>query len=155
MNMSSEKGTDFSRQLTEFLAFRDDEERIEFQAELLHLELMDQIQEMMDTRGWNKADLAKHLGTSKSYITQLFTADKLLNLKMIVKLRKLFDCRISCSFTYEDSSELARLAPQGEEYWKNTLSHSTSRRDWRHERQDYTVSEIKENVYKLEYSIGA
>ena len=141
--MSSEKSEEFSRELNEFLAFRDDEERIEFQAELLHLEFMDQVQEMMNVRGWKKADLAKHLGTSKSYVTQLFTGDKLLNLKMIVKLWKLFDCKLSFSFVSEKLDQ--------QKWVVNVPATRSPQREWPNKSENYSVSQNEDGNYELSY----
>jgi ribosome-binding protein aMBF1 (putative translation factor) len=43
----------------------------------------------MEKNNWSKADLAKKLNTSKSFITQLFYGDKLINLKTLAKIQQI------------------------------------------------------------------
>ena len=68
-----------------------EEEAIRWEAEKITLGFMHEVEKLMVERGWTKKDLADKLGTSKSYVTQLFRADKLINVKLLAKLSMIFD----------------------------------------------------------------
>ena len=76
------------QELESLLSFGNENDKLELEAELLHLKFVGVIEELMEQEGVSKADLAEELATSKSYITQLFTGDKLLNIKTLVKLQR-------------------------------------------------------------------
>jgi transcriptional regulator with XRE-family HTH domain len=76
------------QELESLLSFENENEKLELEAELLHLKFVGVIEELMEQEGITKAELAERLSTSKSYITQLFTGDKLFNIKTLVKLQR-------------------------------------------------------------------
>jgi len=45
-----------------------------------------EFQKAMDRKGWTRKRLAKEIGTSASYLTQLFRGDRLLNFKTVAKI---------------------------------------------------------------------
>lgn len=49
----------------------------------------------MKLKGISQKDLADSLGVSKSYVNQLFTLDKFLNMKTIAKLQNILDVKIN------------------------------------------------------------
>ncbi|MDP3913629.1 MAG: helix-turn-helix transcriptional regulator [Bacteroidota bacterium] len=78
-------------ELESLLSFNNKEEKMELEAELLHLKFIKVIEEAMKLEGISKAEIAAQLATSKSYITQLFSGDKLLNMKMLARLQQVLD----------------------------------------------------------------
>ena len=93
------KSDDLNRRMEKILEFDSLDEQIQFEAEMIHLDIVNEIQLLMEKRGINKSELASDLGVTKGYITQLFTGDKLLNLKTLAKLQRVFNVRFSCDFT--------------------------------------------------------
>lgn len=73
------------------IEFDSDEEKLQFEAEMLHLNTMSLIEKLMKNHNMNKKDLAKKLNISQSFITQLFTADKFINYKLLAKLQRIFN----------------------------------------------------------------
>ena len=75
-----------------------DKERLEARGELLALHFMTYINHKMDQKGITKKQLAELVGTSPSYITQLFRGDKTPNWKMIAKMEKALELsfKIEC-----------------------------------------------------------
>lgn len=59
---------------------------VKFDAEYISLVFLSEVEKVMDVRGMRKADLAKMLNTSKSYLTQLWRGDKVLSLEMIARI---------------------------------------------------------------------
>lgn len=88
--MSSENEK-IMNELESLLLFNNGEEKLELEAELLHLKFIKVIEEAMKQENILKKDMAERLSTSKSYITQLFSGDKLLNMKMLARFQQVLD----------------------------------------------------------------
>jgi transcriptional regulator with XRE-family HTH domain len=84
----SSKDQQIMQELESLLSFDNENEKLELEAELLHLKFVGVIEELMELENISKAELAEKLSTSKSYITQLFAGDKLVNIKTLVKLQR-------------------------------------------------------------------
>ena len=78
------------------------EEKIESRAHLLSLIFLSEAEKAMDRKGWTKKRLAHEIGTSASYLTQLFRGDRLLNFKTIAKIEGALDVRFEIT-AYESS----------------------------------------------------
>ena len=48
---------------------------------------LSEVEKKYKEKGWRRKDLAKKIGTSPSYMTQLFRGTKLINLEMIAKMQ--------------------------------------------------------------------
>lgn len=72
----------------DLFAFEDDKEEIKHKAHILMFRFLSEIEEITEERKLKKKDLAKIIGTSPSYVTQLFRGDKLINLETLAKLEK-------------------------------------------------------------------
>ncbi len=83
---SKNKKNDFLDQINGLFQYSK-EEHFENEAFVLHMKIMSEVEKKMDEIGWKKKDLAKAVGTSASYITQLFRGTRMLNLIMIAKLQ--------------------------------------------------------------------
>lgn len=64
-----------------------EEEQRQHEARMLMYRFLSIVEEEMDRKGWNKKDLAGQVGTSASYITQLFRGHKLVNLLTLAKIQ--------------------------------------------------------------------
>jgi len=62
------------------------EEQIEHRAQMLSYIFLSEAQKAMGRKEWTRKRLAKEIGTSASYLTQLFRGDRLLNFKTVAKL---------------------------------------------------------------------
>jgi len=62
------------------------EKEIETRAHILSLIFLSETEKAMDRKGWTKKRLAQEIGTSASYLTQLFRGDRVLNFKTIAKV---------------------------------------------------------------------
>jgi len=60
-------------------------------SKILMFKFLSIIEQEMESKGMNKKDLAKSLGTSPSYITQLFRGTKTVNLIKLAQMEQLFD----------------------------------------------------------------
>lgn len=75
---------------TNLLKIKNENEKFQLLSELLHLNIMNEVSTLMNNKRINKAQLARKLNVSKSYITQLFTCDKVINLKLIAQIQDTF-----------------------------------------------------------------
>lgn len=69
----------------------DNEVDLEFENRMISYRFLSEIERMSEAKGINKKELAKSIGTSPSFITQLFRGSKLINLPTLVKFQELFD----------------------------------------------------------------
>jgi len=82
------------------IKIKNKDEKIQLITEMIHLNIMNELTLLMEQKFINKTQLAEKLNVSKSYITQLFTADKILNLKLISQIQDVFNIT-SCMTLYE------------------------------------------------------
>ena len=105
--MASKKTT--QDRFNKILSFKNDKEKINFEAEIISLDIMYETECLMKKKGgFNKSKLANELGVTKGYLTRLFTADKIINLKTLAKLQRIFN--IKFKVTYEALSQRKVIA---------------------------------------------
>ena len=73
------------------LRFKNDEEKIEHYAQMISYRILSEVEKLCDEKGLKKKDLAEMTGTSKSYITQLFTGAKSINTYTMAKFENVLD----------------------------------------------------------------
>lgn len=79
------------REFTELLSFKSKEDELEHNAIMISFAFLSEVAKILDERGISRTELAQKLETSKSYITQLFRGNKIINAKMIAKLQYLLN----------------------------------------------------------------
>jgi hypothetical protein len=85
------------RRFEKLLAFENDKEKLEFEASKIHLDFIVDLSGIMEEKGISKSMLAEQLGTSKSYISQLFSGDKLINLILLARIQRIFQINFNVS----------------------------------------------------------
>src|SRR5690625_5307001 len=78
------------------------EEQVEHRAQMLSYIFLSEAQKVMDRKGWTRKQLADEIGTSASYLTQLFRGDRLLNFKTVAKIEYALDLKYGI---YEESNQ--------------------------------------------------
>ena len=112
--MDSKKTT--QERFNEIFAFKNAKDKLQFEAEMMHLDIMYEIQCLMEKHeNMTKSELANKLVVSKGYLTQLFTGDKLINLKTMAKLQRIFNIKF---FISHESIEKLRLQAMERNIWK-------------------------------------
>ena len=84
-NSSTESENDIRRGFAELFE-KSEAEKIDDRAYLLSLIFLGEAEKAMDKKNWTRKRLAEAIGTSASYLTQLFRGDRLLNFKTIAKI---------------------------------------------------------------------
>lgn len=73
------------------LSFKSEKEEIEHLAYMVMYRFLSEVQELAERKKMTRKELARQVGTSASYITQLFRGNKLLNLETVAKFEKIFN----------------------------------------------------------------
>lgn len=73
--------------LESLLKFDSKEEKYRHDAEILMFRFLSKVEQVMDAEQISKKELAERIGTSASYITQLFRGHKLVNLITLAKMQ--------------------------------------------------------------------
>lgn len=76
-------------------AHKSEEEALEHEARMIMARFLSEMEKVASEKKLKKADIAKAIGTSASFITQLYRGDKLINLTTLAKLQVAYD------FTFE------------------------------------------------------
>jgi len=73
------------------------EQKLESDAKLIMFRFLDIVERKREKLGWMHKDLAKKVGISASYITQLMRGDKLINMLTIAKMQKALNIKFDVS----------------------------------------------------------
>ncbi|MFZ1288542.1 MAG: helix-turn-helix transcriptional regulator [Melioribacteraceae bacterium] len=98
-------------ELENALKFENEDERIDVKASLIQLDILDDVKKLMEEKKLSRTELAKKLNKSKSFVSQLFSGDKALNLKMISQFQEIFGVKFIPSFK-EYSSILGKMTKE-------------------------------------------
>ncbi len=90
-NLEQTKKQEIEAKFNSFFSRLTIENSIEFVAETIHADFICLVEQIMKEQGLSYKELAEKLGTSKGYVSQLFSGKKLVNLEMIARLQKVLD----------------------------------------------------------------
>ncbi len=88
MNTESYPNQKIEQAFDDLFASRSAEEVIEDEAALLMFRFLSIIETKRKKLRWTRRQLAEKIGTSPSYLTQLFRGDKLINMLTLAKFEK-------------------------------------------------------------------
>lgn len=139
MNTKSSKMI-ISEEYQDLLSFKSKEEKIEHDAQMISYRILSEIEKVCEERKIKKKDLAEMVGTSKSYITQLFTGAKSINTQIMAKFEDALDITFEVRLklneeSYNDflgkqmSAEMVNKrfsTPQGAWYYCEHLKNNSS-----------------------------
>lgn len=139
--MNNPTTEDLLKILSDSLAFKNEDDKLQFEAEMISLDLVHLIQSAMEEKDISKSQLAKQVSSSKSYITQVFSAEKLLNLKFLAKVLRVLNAKLSFNLEFNniDYSGL----PLAEEYKSKFEEMRANMRVVRDDEEDYIFSKTK------------
>ncbi|MCU7526222.1 MAG: helix-turn-helix domain-containing protein [Ignavibacteria bacterium] len=123
-NKSDEK--EIEKRMENLLSFENNAELEDFDEIVFHLRVMNEIKDLLKKKNWNKKKLAEELGTSQSYISQLFSANKLINTKLIGKLERLLNVRFTIKIE-ELSEEAALIQKESSSFKPGRIETSVAR----------------------------
>lgn len=99
-----------------------EEEAIKEEAQLIMFRFLSEIQKFQDLHGMKRGDLAKAIGTSASYLTQVFRGDKPLNFLTLAKIQRVLQMRFEVGAT--STSEAVDITDEGHWYQQVQRYHS-------------------------------
>jgi len=105
------------KELEEALKFKNEKDRIEINASFIQLDILDEIKQLMKERNLSRKELASKMNKSNSFVSQLFSGDKALNLKMIAQFQEIFNTKFVSSF--ENYSEYTKQGKYNKTYYLN------------------------------------
>lgn len=110
MTNSSNKDLDkIQEEFDKLFNFESEAEKHEADAHLLMARFLSKIQEITDNRNINRKDLAEMIGTSASYLTQLYRGNKNLNFLTLAKIQNALGIEFEVSLKGENN-DLSRLS---------------------------------------------
>ena len=83
--------TKLKNEFKKALQFQNIDDKIEHDAKILMFKFLSKVEQEMELRNMTKKDLANELSTSPSYITQLFSGTKTINLLKLAQIQNLFE----------------------------------------------------------------
>ena len=114
---SSKTWNKIDQDFLEILIPKSDDEKLLFEAKMIQLEFISRLQELMKYKNINsKKELAELLGTTPSFVTQLFSGEKLINLKHLAKFQRVLGIKyaiISDQYLRLKNSFRGNLASKG------------------------------------------
>ena len=86
--------------------FGSDENDIKHETSMLMYRFLSEIERLSEEKSLNRKELATAIGTSASYITQLFRGNKIINLETIAKFQKIFDVKFEIKAISNDAQSV-------------------------------------------------
>lgn len=96
-----------------------EQDKLDNAARLLMFRFLSIIEVKCEELGWNRKQLAEKIGTSSSYITQLFRGDKLVNMLTLAKFQKALglEFEIDEKKSYEETVKTYSPIGDGKGLW--------------------------------------
>jgi transcriptional regulator with XRE-family HTH domain len=85
--MNFEKKNSLNK-LNQMLEFKSSNQKAKLEEELLSLKFIATIEEILEQNDVNRSDLANILDSSKSYVSQVFSGDKMVNIRILAKIQR-------------------------------------------------------------------
>lgn len=100
------KNSKINPDYADLFSFESSEQKVKHNADMISFRVLSEVEKTCKEKNINKAELAKLIKTSKSYVTQLFRGDKHINANMMGKLEEVlnisFEIKVKLN---EDSKE--------------------------------------------------
>lgn len=115
-----------------------EEDKIDITASVLMLYFMAEVENIQKIKGIDRKTLANMIGTSPSYLTQIFSGNKLLNFKTLAKIQKALNIRFEVktvdlsSFDIENNKRLKNTDTkinQEEKDWMS-VENEFDKKEW-------------------------
>ncbi len=91
--MDSKK--EIQEEIKKLFEFSDDNEKLEFEKDILQIDFMEYISELMEESGMSQKSLAELIGKSPSWVSQLFSCDKRINIDTVIGFQRVFKTNFS------------------------------------------------------------
>lgn len=101
------KNLEFESGYDQLFSCKNPKEKIEHLAQMISYRFLSEVEKTCDEMGINKKELAEKVGTSKSYITQLFRGNKHVNTNILARFEEALDItfEIICKLDTESNEQ--------------------------------------------------
>jgi DNA-binding Xre family transcriptional regulator len=96
----------------DLFSFQSQEDKIEHKAQMISYKILSEVEKICDEKKIRKKDLADMVGTSRSYITQLFRGSKHINTFIMAKIEDALDISFDVKAKLDEDSREAFLSKQ-------------------------------------------
>jgi len=105
--MKSAKNDKILNAFNEIFDNLSEQDKLENEAKLIMFRFLDIVERKRKKKNWSRKELAKKLGTSASYITQLMRGDKLINMLTLAKMQRVLNIKFDISelVSYQEQTE--------------------------------------------------
>lgn len=93
-------------------SFESKKEKIEHNAQMISYRILSEVEKICEEKKINKKALAEMVGTSRSYITQLFRGTKQVNTEIMARFEEALDINFQIKVKLTEESEEAYLSRQ-------------------------------------------
>lgn len=97
-------------------SFADEAEEQEHKAQMISYRFLSELEKLCEERNIKKKDLAEMIGTSRSYITQLFTGVKQINTQFMARCEMTLDISVDITLKIDSACILRQLS----EFWEES-----------------------------------
>ena len=102
MNLYNKKD-DLEKDLKKSIKNTDSKFDLKFDTRIIMYRFLSEIERLSDEKNLSRKELAKKIGTSPSYITQLFRGNKVINLETLAKFQKALNITFDIKANYNDA----------------------------------------------------
>lgn len=120
------KPSEIKAKFDELLRFKSQEEEIDHDAQMLAFSFLSIIDAEMERQDVNKKALAEKVGTSQSYITQLFRGDRKPNWTILAKMQKELGIQFNVSTPQDIEQSIYEAISQAHKLWVKDGCYSIS-----------------------------
>lgn len=119
MNMKSYNPVEIKTAFDQLFNNLTEKEKVESEAKLIMFRFLSLIEDKSKSLGLSRKQLAEKIGTSPSFITQLFRGDKLVNLLTLAKFQNVLDLKfdITDKKSYEEKVKDYLPLTDGMGFW--------------------------------------
>jgi len=77
--------------------------KIDIEKHLVHASFMMKLEDLQKEKGLNKSQLAKKLGFTRSFMSQLFAGTRFINIEHLAKIQRYLDTNVKIEFQDRES----------------------------------------------------
>jgi transcriptional regulator with XRE-family HTH domain len=139
------KNKSIKEQFDELLTYTNAEEQLEHDAQMLAFQFLSKIDKVMADRNISKKELAQKVGTSASFITQMFRGDRKPNWNILAKLQRELDLDFKIVLKDEIDDAINKKIIDYHRKWTKTREYERRRGI---EALPEVIMNIEENKYQ-------
>lgn len=98
-----------SKSVSNLLKFNSDKEKLEFIGDKIQLDILLKLKDIMKKREVSSSELANRIGVSNSFVSQLFSGDKKLNINHLAAIVFYFNVVLDISIKDNERSKLIQF----------------------------------------------